>query len=96
MQKELSPSVRSVLTLLNNVRELLVVSNKRQEAKDVMRAIEIYATSKSVAIPEDKFEMFYARLLDSRPLTLATLISDLGHDVITSERQKTAKNKKIS
>ena len=96
MAKELSPSVRSILTLLHNINELLIISNKRQEAKDVMRAIEVYAKCKNVSIPEDKIEMFYSRLLDSRPITLSCLVSDIGHDVITSERVKSSKNKKTS
>ena len=94
-KKELSPAVKSVLTLLNNVRELLIVSNKRQEAKDVMMATEIYAESKQIAVPKDKIQMFYCRLFDSRPLTLITLISDIGHQILSDEKAKLAKlNKK--
>ena len=35
---QLSEVATSLLTLLNNMEELIVRSNKRQEAKEVMRA----------------------------------------------------------
>lgn len=93
-EKELSQTTKHVITLLHNIKELLVISNKRQEAKDVMHAIQIYASSKNLSVPTEKMELFKLRLLDARPFTLASLISDIGNDIITAERSKQHRTKK--
>ena len=96
MSKEISQPVRSILALLNNISELLVISNRRQEAKDVMKAMEIYASSKSVHVPSDKVDLFYARLFDARPITLEALVSDIGQEILTSSAKNSSKPKKTS
>jgi hypothetical protein len=35
-KKELSPVAKSLLTLLNNVHDLIVISNRRSDARDVI------------------------------------------------------------
>lgn len=91
MPVEYSPSAVSILTLLNNVSELIVKCNNRKEASDVMRAIAIYAKSKSFTLPEHKIESFHAILLDARPNTLENLIYSIAGDIITAENNKRKK-----
>lgn len=90
---ELSPSASSIVTLLKNISELIVVSNKRQEAKDVMTATVVYASNNNIRIPKEKVDMFYAKLLDARPYTLSYLVMDIAKDVmIIDSKDKKAKH----
>jgi len=98
MNQEMSPSVKSIVVLLNNISELIVKSNKRTEARDVMKAIEVYASSKSIKLPEDKVAGFFGRLLDARPYTLSSLVMDIARDLITKDieiRKESAKKEKL-
>ena len=91
MQQDLPQSIRSVITLLNNVNELITISSKRKEAKDVMDALVIYAKSKNIGLPDEKILTFGARLFDARPITLTMLIMEIAKEVIKAERIKLAK-----
>lgn len=82
MAKELSPTAKSLLVLLNNVDELIVKSNNRKDAREVMRAFAVYAQGKSYPIPMNKVEMFYDHLLDGRPDTLSFIVKDIAGDII--------------
>ena len=77
----------SILTLLNNVEELIAKSNNRQDAQDVMKALVVYANSKNYQIPLDKVDNFFDILLDSRPNTLSFAIRDIANDIVSSERK---------
>ena len=79
---KLSPTAISIITLLNNIDELIILSNNRVGAKDTMRAMKVYADSKNFLLPEDKINNFYAVLLDSRPYTLSSLLRDLAQEVV--------------
>ena len=83
--QEFSPTGKTIIALLNNVSELVVVSNERKEAEDVMRATHIYAKSKNFSMPDDKINNFYARLLDARPLTIQGMVMDIAKDVVNKE-----------
>lgn len=80
--KGISPTAMSIITLLNNIDELIVKSNKRKEASDVMRALKIYANNMSYPIPEDKINNFQLVLLDSRPVTLSYIVHDIAIDIL--------------
>ena len=86
MPKDLPPVTKSLLTLLNNVDELIMLSNNRKDAKEVMTAFAMYAQSKNIAYPVDKVEDFLYVLLDARPETLSFLIKDIAGDVLKSSR----------
>jgi len=88
MKKQVSSIASSILALLNNIDELIVKSNNRQDAKEVMRAMTIYAASKNYSLPNEKIENFYAILLDGRPMTLSFIIKDIARDIVMSERKK--------
>jgi hypothetical protein len=81
-KKEISPTTKSILTLINNAHDLIVVSNKRQEAKEVVQALRLYAKDKNFSLPEEKIDNFLAVLLDSRPNTLSYLLTDLAKTVV--------------
>jgi hypothetical protein len=81
MPNELPQTAKSIIVLLNNALDLIVLSNKRREAADVMKAITIYADGKGFSLPKEKFENFHAILLDSRPNTLAYLIRDICRSI---------------
>jgi len=78
----LSPTAISIITLLNNMDELIVLSNNREGAKDTMRAMKVYADNKAFPLPEEKILNFYAVLFDSRPYTLSSLLKDLAKEVV--------------
>lgn len=80
--KNISPTAISIITLLNNINDLIVVSNKRSEASDVMRALSIYAHNMNYQLPEDKIENFHKVLLDSRPITLSFIIHEIAKDIV--------------
>jgi len=82
MANELSPTAKSLLVLLNNVDELIIKSNNRRDAKEVMRAFAVYALGKNYPIPTDKVDAFYDHLLDGRPQTLSFIVKDIAGDVV--------------
>jgi hypothetical protein len=79
---KLSDTATSILTILNNINDLIVQSSKREEAQDVMRALRVYAKNMNFPMPQDKIENFYAVLIDSKPFTLTSIIKDIAEDVI--------------
>lgn len=85
---KLTATATTLLTLLNNAEELITQNNKRKESADVMRAIEIYAKGKNFPIPNDKFEGYYAVLLDARPNTLQKLIFNIANDVMNTDAKQ--------
>jgi len=84
MAKELSPIAKSLIVLLNNVEELIVKSNDRTSARDVMSAIVAYSKGKNHTIPMEKIDNFYAMLLDGRPETLSFIVKDIAIDVVST------------
>lgn len=85
---EPSSDIKCIVTLLNNMDDLIVISSKRAEAKDVMDAIKLFAKSRYVDLPEDKVEDFYDLLYDSRPSTLSGLLRSIAHELVEQERIK--------
>lgn len=90
----ISDVATSILTLLNNINELIVKSSDRKNAEDVMRALRVYAKSKKFPVPEDKIDNFFAILIDARPYTLTMLIKDIADDVIMFGSKKDNTDKK--
>jgi len=82
MAKDLSPTAKSLLVLLNNVDELIVLSNNRKAAREVMKAFTIYAHGKNYPVPSGKVDNFYAILLDGRPETISFIVKDIAGDII--------------
>ena len=39
---ELTPVERSLITLINNANDLIMVSNRRSDAKEVIKALKVY------------------------------------------------------
>jgi len=89
----LSPTASSMLVILNNAKELIVRSNDRQRAQDVIRALGVYAKSKNFKVPSEKLDNFCSVLIDSRPATLSFLIKDIVRDIIESDKANEVKNK---
>lgn len=85
-KKEDNSELISIITLLNNINDLIVISNKRKEAADVMRALTIYAHNIGYKIPEDKINNFHEILLDSRPMTLSYVIRNIASEILTSQK----------
>lgn len=86
----LSDTAQSLLTILNNINELIVKSSDRKSAEDVMKALVVFAKGKQFPIPQDKVDNFHAILIDARPVTLTLLIKDIADDILLSD----SKNKK--
>ena len=85
---EISQTATSILTILNNINELIVKASARKEASEVMRALRVYAKNKNFELPENKLQNFEAVLIDSKPITLTSLIQDIASDVIIIDRKK--------
>lgn len=85
---EPSQDVKSVVTLLNNIDDLIVVSNKRKEAKDVMDAVKIFSKSRHIQLPEEEIDDFYDLLYDSRPQTISGLLKNISHELIVADRKR--------
>jgi len=81
---QVSPTARSLLVLLNNIDELIVKSNNRKDAREVMEAFSLYAKSKNFPTPLEKIDNFYAILLDGRPETISFLVKDIARDILKS------------
>ena len=90
MPRHISDNASSILTLLNNINELIVKSSDRQSASEVMRALVVYADTKHFSVSKEKIENFYKILLDSKPYTLTSLIKSIAEDVMIED----SKNKK--
>ena len=84
----LSQTATSILTLLNNINDLIVESNDRENARDVMRATTVYAANKNLPLPKEQVDDFYAVLIDSRPYTLSALIHDIATFIIVADQKK--------
>ena len=80
----LTPTIKALLTLINNANDLIVVSNRRAEAKSVMKAMSLYAHSKNFSIPDEKVDNFMENLLDCRQNTLSYLLTDIAQTIVKS------------
>ena len=82
-EKDNKPSTEmlSIIALLNNINDLIVISNKRKEAAEVMKALAIYARNVGYKIPQEKIDNFHSILIDSRPITLSYVIHDIATDI---------------
>lgn len=88
MPKSISPIASSLITLLYNINDLVSISNKRQEARDVMKALCIYARNSKFILSEvtqNKIDRFNMILLDSRPITITYLVQDIAQDILKTE-----------
>jgi len=90
---ELSSTASNILTILNNIDELIVKSSDRKNAANVVKALRAYARGKHFPISEDKLDNFLAILIDARPLTLTSLVHDIAREVIMADK-KNSKSKK--
>ena len=84
----LSSTARFIITLLNNINDLIVQSSDRENAQDVMRAVRVYGKSNNFLLPQDKIDNFLAVLIDSKPFTLTSIIKDIAEDVVMIDKQK--------
>ena len=94
---EISSTASNILSILNNIDELIVKSSDRQSASEVMRALIVYADSKKFPVPRDKINNFHAILIDARPYTLTSLIKSIAEDVMRSDSKgkREKKNTKV-
>lgn len=88
----LSNTATFLITLLNNINELIVRSSDRKSAAEVMQAFRIYIRNKNVTLSEDKIDNFFAIINDARPYTLTVLLKDIAQDIVKND----AKKKQIS
>jgi len=89
---KISETATFILTLLNNIDELVVKSFDKRSALEVMQALRIYAKNKDFPLNEERIDNFEAVLLDARPYTISMIIKDIADDVMTAE-MKNKKNK---
>ena len=83
----LSETAKSLLTLLNNIDELIVKSNNREDAIDVMKAFRVYAKNKHFNIPQDKINNFLQVIYDAKPYTLNYIIKDIASDIVQLDKK---------
>ena len=97
--KDISSEAMSLIALYNNAKDLIVISQKRREANDVVKAATIYAQNVGITLSEDTLEKignFSSVLLDSRPNTLVYILQSIVQDIVTAERMKKIKTLKKS
>lgn len=87
-----SETGNSLIALLNNINDLITISQDRKTAQEVMRCLTVYAKDHTFKIPQDKINNFHRICIDSRPCTLSALIGDIARDIVAEDR----KNKKKS
>ena len=94
---EVSETAKAIITLLNNADDLILISNKRAEAKDVVRASVVYAKNNDFPLPDERIHSFYDVLLDSPPRVLSSLLREISFDVIDNDKKiaKAQKAKQI-
>jgi hypothetical protein len=94
LHQEISTDIMSLISLYNNAKDLIVISQKRREANDVVKAASIYARNIGIDFSDDtkeKIENFSSVLLDSRSNTLVHLLQGIVQDIVTSEMNKKIK-----
>jgi hypothetical protein len=85
---EHSQTARSLLVLLNNISELITISQDRQSASEVLDCLEKYANSHSFPLPQQKVNNFRRVCIDSRPITLNAIVKDIALAVVNHDRQR--------
>lgn len=89
---QISETATFILTLLNNIDELVVKSFDKKSASEVMQALRIYAKNKDFPLNEERIDNYFAVLGDARPYTLSMIVKDIADDVMTAEmRNKKSK-----
>ena len=88
----ISSTASNILSILNNIDELIVKSSDRQTAADEIRALKAYVKGKHFPLSEDRMDNFLAVLIDARPLTLTSIIRDIAQEVITVDRKQNKKS----
>lgn len=84
-------SVESVIVLLNNIEEMVRISNMRREAVDAMKALKIYARQKHIEIPTNKIDQYIDVVYDSRPETLSNIVREIVSQVVQDNRKEIQK-----
>lgn len=89
-----SQTATSILTLLNNIEELIRISQDRKNAQEVMRCLVVYANNNSFPLPTYKINNFHRVCIDSKPNTLTHLIYDIAKDIIHEDKLREKENRK--
>lgn len=98
MNYQLSEDVNLIVVLLNNVEELIVLSNDRKNARAVLEAIEIYSKGTNIQIPINKILDLKKMLIDSPPPKISNVIKNISKEIVTLNRpakKSDKKNKKM-
>ena len=99
LSHDISSEAMSLIALYNNAKDLIVISQKRKEADQVVKAATIYAQIVGITLSEDtldKINNFSSVLLDSRPNTLVYILQSIVQDIVSEERSKKTKSIKKS
>ena len=99
LSHDISSEAMSLIALYNNAKDLIVISQKRKEADQVVKAATIYAQNVGITLSEDtldKINNFSSVLLDSRPNTLVYILQSIVQDIVSEERSKKTKSIKKS
>ena len=86
--KDLSEIAKTLITILSNINDLIVVSSDRNTAAKEIRAFSAYAESHDFPVEENKIDNFKMILLDSRATTLSSVLTDIAVDVFNKDKQK--------
>ena len=84
--KMISETATNILLLCNNINDLIVKSNDRQNARDVLKAAVIYAKNNNFPLPKEKVDNFFDVLLDKKPGVLSLYIKDIASDILLADR----------
>jgi len=84
---ENSQTAISILTFLNNINELIVISNNRSLALEVMRSLVVYAKNHSFKLPTERITNFQRICLDSRANVLSSILSEIANEVVMADKK---------
>jgi hypothetical protein len=95
MRSQIEEDVSLILTLLNNVEELITISNDRKDARKVLDAILIFAKGNQIEIPISLIEELKSNLLDYPPKKIEQKVKSIAQKTynLNVVKKKTSKNK---
>ena len=80
-------NIESVMVLLNNIEEMVTISNMRKEAIDAMTALGVYAKAKHINVPERRIALYISVVYDSRPETLSHIVREIASEIVNQNRR---------
>ena len=83
---KISQTAKSILVFLNNINDLITISNNRTLALEVLRALIVFAKNNQFELPMNHIQNFQRVCLDSKANILSSILSEIANDVIDVDK----------